>query len=335
MTGIITSSFKPAWWLRNCHAQTIYPSLFRNAPVPPDSWRERLITPDGDFLDVDFCGSDTSWPLVIVLHGLTGSSQSGYIRGLQTVLRQSGFRSAALNFRGCSGQSNNKARSYHSGETEDVDFLYRTLRQREPQTRIAAAGFSLGGNALLKWLGEQGTHLDLFAAVAVSVPLLLGVCATRLDSGFAKIYRTRLLAELKAYMRDKLAHLEAIGDADEAEKVRALGDLSGINSFWQYDDRVVARLHGFRDVHDYYQRSSSRQYLKSITVPTLIIQSSDDPFMTPEVLPERGELSRSTLLELAENGGHVGFAGGNNPFRPVFWIERRICEYLAEQIAAA
>lgn len=327
------STFKPAWWLSNCHLQTIYPALFRNDPNPPDYHRERLATPDDDFIDVDYCGVG-SQPLVILLHGLTGSSQSGYIKGLQHALLKQGLRSAALNFRGCSGQANNKARCYHSGETEDIQFLYQTLRQREPDTPIAAAGFSLGGNVLLKWLGEQGTNVNLFAAVAVSVPLLLGICATKLDNGFSKRYRGNLLNELKAYMRNKLTHLESIGRTEDTAKIKALGDLSTITTFWEYDDRVVAKLHGFAGVHDYYNRSSSRQYLKSIKIPTLLIQSVDDPFMTSEVLPGLDEISPHVQLEFTQHGGHVGFITGRIPFRPQYWLEQRIPRFLLERFIA-
>lgn len=321
------TTFKPAWWLSNSHLQTLYPPLLRNVPDPPDYRRERLTTPDHDFIDIDYCGTGNQ-PLIILIHGLTGSSQSGYIKGLQSVLLEQGMRSAALNFRGCSGSSNNRARSYHSGETEDIHFLYQTLRRREPATPIGAVGFSLGGNVLLKWLGEQGDQLELFAAVAVSVPLLLGICATKLDNGFAKFYRFNLLKELKTSMRIKLLHLESIGQSQEAMKIKSLGDLSTITSFWQYDDQVIAKLHGFIDVHDYYRRSSSRQYLKSISVPTLLIQAIDDPFMTKKVLPEQKELSPHVQLEFTRHGGHVGFISGSIPFRPQYWLEQRIPEFL-------
>ncbi len=327
----MNSTFRPAWWLRNCHLQTIYPTLFRKEPDPPDYRRERLTTPDDDFIDIDFCGSGKQ-PLVILLHGLTGSSRSGYIKGLQHTLFKNGFRSAALNFRGCSGQSNNRARCYHSGETEDIHTVYRALSRREPNTPIAVVGFSLGGNVLLKWLGEQGNGLTLFAAVAVSVPLMLGICATKLDNGFSTLYRGNLLNELKIYMLSKHKHLENIAQLEDAMKIKALGDLSTIKSFWEYDDRVVAPLHGFDGVHDYYNRSSSRQYLKSIAVPTLVIQSVDDPFMTPEVLPEPSETSSSVQLEFTEHGGHVGFICGDTPFKPIYWLEQRIPEFLLKYV---
>jgi predicted alpha/beta-fold hydrolase len=328
---VAPSPFRPAWWLRNSHLQTIYPALFRKVSSPSDYRREHITTPDQDFIDVDFCGTGKQ-PLIILLHGLTGSSKSAYIQGLQSELLKQGFRSAALNFRGCSGQSNNTARCYHSGETEDIHFLYQTLRQREPDTRMGAVGFSLGGNVLLKWLGEQGQNLDLFAAVAVSVPLLLGNCATKLDNGLSRLYRRNLLQDLKIYMQDKLKHLERINQPVHADRIKALGDLSTITSFWQYDDRVVARLHGFQDVHDYYRRSSSRQFLKSITVPTLLIQAIDDPFMTHDILPGLDEISPTVQLEFTPHGGHVGFISGHIPLRPRFWLEQRIPQFLLEFI---
>ena len=212
-------------------------------------------------------------------------------------LAQEGFRTAALNFRGCSGELNHRARSYHSGETADLDYLYTTLRKREPTTPMAMIGFSLGGNVLLKWLGETSNATSLFAAVAVSVPLELSICATTLDKGFARLYRYRLLSELKQFIAAKRIYLEQLGFIDQAHKIAELGDISKVKSFWQYDDRVVAKLHQFKDVHDYYQQSSSRQFLTLVKVPTLVIQAIDDPFMTPEVLPSHEQLSDAVQLE--------------------------------------
>jgi predicted alpha/beta-fold hydrolase len=324
--------FKPAHWLKNAHLQTLYPALFRKNPTPPQLHRERLFTPDHDFIDIDICGTGTA-PLVILLHGLTGSSQSSYIKGLQAVLLRHGFRSVALNFRGCSGEYNRLARCYHSGETDDVHFLYQTLRQCEPNTPMAAIGFSLGGSVLLNWLGKYGEQISLFAAVGISVPLVLSVCATKLDHGFSQIYRGVLLRELRHFILAKQRHLLKIGAIEEANKIKQLGDLSSIHSFWQYDDRVVAPLHGFHNVHDYYKRSSARQFLKSITVPTLLIQSLDDPFMTPDVLPRADELSPTVKLEMTQNGGHVGFVAGKSLFKPVYWLEKRILVFLKQQLS--
>jgi len=327
----IQTTFKPAWWLKNRHLQTIYPALFRKKINLSDSWRERLTTPDNDFIDLDWCGKGDQ-PLVILLHGLTGSSESGYINGLQHTLLEQGFRSVVLNFRGCSGQSNNLARCYHSGDTEDIDFLYQTLREREPDVAMACIGFSLGGNVLLKWLGEQKNNLSLFAAIAVSVPLVLSACATKLDAGFSRFYRGNLIRELKDYMQFKVDHLHNIGQVQEVEKIHHLGDLSKIQSFWQYDDQVVAKLHGFESAEDYYHKSSSRYYLNTIATPTLLIQSKDDPFMTEQVIPEITELSGKVSLEITQGGGHVGFVTGKSPFRPGYWLDQRIPEFLQQQL---
>ncbi|WP_347989383.1 hydrolase [Methylomonas sp. AM2-LC] len=322
--------FKPARWLYNGHLQTLYPALFRQLP-PVTSYRERWITPDQDFIDIDFCGNLTHC-LVILLHGLTGSSQSLYIRGMQAALLNQGVSSAALNFRGCSGESNNTSRCYHSGETTDIDFVYMQLRNKYPKLPIAVVGFSLGGNVLLKWLGEKGPKLDLFAAVAVSVPLVLNECANRLDMGFSKFYRNRLLTELKQYLQHKHQHLLNIQQFEEANKIRQLGNLTDIQSFWEYDERVVAPLYGFKNASDYYQKSSSRQYLSYIQVPSLIIQAADDPFMTPAVLPDADELSALVRMEVTVSGGHVGFVSGINPRKPGYWLEQRIPEFLKLQL---
>jgi predicted alpha/beta-fold hydrolase len=328
---LIETTFKPAWWLSNAHLQTIYPALMRKSSVLIGLKRERLITPDNDFIDIDWCGEGNQ-PLIILLHGLSGSTQSGYIRGLQQALLSKGFRTVALNFRGCSGELNYSASCYHSGETEDIHFLYQWLREREPETPIGAVGFSLGGNVLLKWLGEQGNQLSLFAAIAVSVPLVLSICATKLDTGFSKFYRKILLSELKEHVEEKKLHLERLGNFQEVKRIEELGDISDIESFWQYDDRVVARLHHFKDVHDYYLRSSSRQFLKSIAITTLLIQALDDPFMTEEVLPNLDELSPTIQLEITQGGGHVGFIGGDIPFKPSYWLDQRIPEFFEQQL---
>lgn len=326
---LIHSTFTPAWWLNNPHLQTIYPTFFRKVAPFAKLQRERLTTPDNDFIDLDWCGTGAK-PLVMLLHGLSGSARSNYIEGLQRRLFDMGWRSVALNYRGCSGELNNTARCYHSGETTDLNFIYQTIRRREPETPIAAVGFSLGGNMLLKWLGEQ-RELDLFAAVAISVPLLLNLCASKLDNGFSKVYRAYLLYELKRYIHDKKAHLTKLNFTQEAEKIAQLGTLHDVKSFWQYDDRVIARLYEFKDVHDYYQRSSSRQFLQHIQVPTLLIQAIDDPFMTSAVIPEQGELSASVNLEITLAGGHVGFISGDTPGKAEYWLEQRIPEYLIQQ----
>jgi predicted alpha/beta-fold hydrolase len=225
---------------------------------------------------------------------------------------------------------NDSWRCYHSGETGDLDHVFRLLHSREPATPIGVVGFSLGGNVVLKWLGEQGGAINVMGAVAVSVPMVLEVCATRMDQGLSRWYRNRLVRELKHYLSVKRSHLRAIGRVADAARIEALGDLRTVRSFWEYDDLVVAGLYAFDGVQDYYARSSSRQYLQSISVPTLVIQAVDDPFMTPDVIPEVSELSDQVRIEVCRGGGHVGFIGGANPGHPQYWLEHRIPDFLAE-----
>jgi uncharacterized protein len=322
--------FRPAWWLPSGHAQTLWPALLRRPPRPAVR-RESIETADGDFFEVDWLQA-AAGPLVILLHGLSGSSRSSYIPGLQLALSRAGLSSVAMNFRGCGGRPNATARCYHSGETEDLARLVEEVRRRHPNAPLAAVGFSLGGNVLLKWLGEKAGDAGLFAAVAVSVPLQLNRCADRLDLGLSRIYRNRLLKELKAHILWKRDHLQRSAKLGEAGRLDGLGDLSDIRSFWDYDERVVARLYGFESARDYYQKSSSRQYLKSIAVPCLIIQSRDDPFMPPDVLPHAHELSPAVRLLVASGGGHVGFIAGGLPGFPRYWLEQAIPAFLQDRL---
>ncbi len=322
------SAFKSAWWLPHAHLQTLWP---RNSSrgIGLQRRRERVQTADGDFLDLDWYGPNNG-PLVILLHGLSGSSASAYILGLQDAINKLGWRSVALNFRGCSGSPNQKARSYHSGETEDIHFLCQLLRKREPRTPLMAVGFSLGGNVLLKWLGE-GREIDLVGAVAVSVPFRLDNSADRMGQGFSRIYQRRLINELLRSVENKKNYLEEIGRYEEAEYLKELGRLQDVLNFRQFDERITAPLHGFTSAQNFYDLSSSREYLPNIRVPTLIIQAEDDPFMTTAGFPLESELSDCTTLELSREGGHVGFVGGNTPLRPHYWLDQRIPQWLEAQ----
>ncbi len=330
---ILQTSFKPAWWLNHPHLQTLWPTFTRRLPAPPRRI-QILETPDGDFLELAWCGEGHG-PLVLLLHGLAGSFDSHYIKGQQWALLKKGWRSVAMNFRGCGEKPNLTARCYHSGETGDVDYVFRHLQQLEPITPMAAVGFSLGGNVLLKWLGEQQGKLDLFAACAVSVPLQLHLCAETMDQGFSRIYRNRLIGELKHYVTQKIHYLEKNGRPEEAQKLKSLGNLSSIRSFWEYDDRVIAGLYPFEDVHDYYEQCSSQRFLGSIQVPTLLIQAIDDPFMTPDVIPAPEKTSPSLMMEITPSGGHVGFIQGNVPGKGEYWLEQRIPNFLSSQYAPA
>ncbi len=321
------SPFSPAWWLPGPHAQTLWAALRRPADTAGFS-PEQLELPDGDF--VDLCWSHgASGPIVLLLHGLEGSIASPYAGGLLAAVHARRWRGVLMHFRGCSGRRNRLDRSYHSGDTGDIEFLVRTLRARFPGVPLAAVGFSLGGNALLKYLGETGDDAGLQAAAAVSVPYVLATGAARLNSGFSRLYQWHLLRHLQRKVADKF----------RAREMKALGLSAGqihqLDDFWKFDNAVTARLHGFTDVHDYYSRSSSRQYLNAIRVPTLLIHARDDPFMTVAAIPTAAELADCVTLELSEGGGHVGFVAGHFPWRPRYWLEQRIPEFLRTRIELA
>ncbi len=320
--SIITSRFKPAWWLPGSHAQTLFPFIARRR-LEITTHRERLTLPDGDFLDLDWAlDAPLDAPLVLVLHGLEGSLRSHYAAGLLRCLNQAGLRAVLMYFRGCSGEPNRLPRGYHSGETSDLAWVVTQLREREPETPLAAVGFSLGGNVLLKWLGEAGAQADLHAAVAVSVPFSLAIAADRLDRGLSRIYQAYLLHRLRRSLRAKQARMAL------PISLPALGQL---DSFRRFDDAVTAPLHGFAGVDDYYARASSRAFLARIIRPTLILQAQDDPFMTPAALPHLEELAPAVRMELSIQGGHVGFITGRFG-RPEYWLEQRIPTFLFEQL---
>lgn len=315
------SGFRAPWWLKRAHLQTVYPSLFRRGPGVALR-RERLELADGDFLDLDWTHGEQG-PVVLVLHGLEGSSRSPYAHGMLGAAHARGWRGVVMHYRGCSGEPNRLPRSYHSGETGDLSLVIDHLRRMRDVPALAVVGYSMGGNVLLKWLGEEHGSAVIDAAVAVSVPFTLSLAADRLRRGFSRVYQQRLIGELRAKLRHKFSRGDCPIDLEWANASR---------DFWEFDDRVTAPLHGFKDVHDYYTRSSSRQYLHNIRVPTLILHAEDDPFMTPEVLPSRDELSASIELEVSACGGHVGFVYGQLPWRPRYWLEERIPDFLSTHL---
>jgi predicted alpha/beta-fold hydrolase len=319
---IYAADFKPAWWLPGPHLQTLWPVLCRRQPRP-HLRRERLELFDGDFLDLDWTQQDRG-PIVLILHGLEGSSDSGYARGLLHAVAARGWRGVVLHFRGCSGEPNRLAPSYNAGHTSDLACVIDWLRHREPVTPLACVGYSLGGNVLLKWLGETGTTAPIQAAVAVSVPFLLESATRRLGRGLSRLYQTYLLYHLRANYQGK-SHLQAQLPVPVKEMAR-------LRDFYSFDDKVTAPLHGYTDARDYYARASCRQYLKAIRAPTLILHALDDPFMLPEVVPTAEELADSVILELSPHGGHVGFVTGPSPWQAVYWLERRIPLFLVKHL---
>lgn len=313
------SQFKPAWWLPNSHLQTIWPAICRTDIKDLPLHRERLELPDGDFIDLDWCGNRKSGPIVLILHGFEGSIDSHYSKGILQSIDQCGWRGVFMHFRGCSGEPNRLPRGYHSGETRDVSFVVEKLLRREPYTPIAAIGYSLGGNVLLKWLGETGASNPLKAATAISVPFELHKACERIQHGFSRFYQWYLVRCACKRLLKKFEQMPAPFDVSSLSEIVAIREL---------DNKYTVPLHGFSSVDEYYTISSSRQYLRTINIPTLLIQAKDDPFMCEEVIPELDELSSSVTLEVTDTGGHVGFVSGTVPWRPEYWLEKRIPEFL-------
>jgi predicted alpha/beta-fold hydrolase len=305
--------------------QTIWGPLVRRGRVPLS--RERVATSDGDFLDLDWLEGPAPAPLLLVLHGLEGSARSHYVTGLLGEARACGWRGVALNFRSCSGELNQRARFYHSGDTGDLDAIVRLLVEREPGVRIGAVGFSLGGNVLLKWLGEGGRDVpsQLAAAVAISVPFDLARCARQLDRGFERaVYTGHFLRTLRRKVVDKAVRFPGFVDVDAVLRAR---------TFSEYDRVVTAPLHEFADEHDYWARSSSGPYLSRIRRPTLLINALDDPIVPAAGLPDPRTLPPEVSVEFTECGGHAGFFEGRWPWRLQSWAERRAVDFLAGVLA--
>jgi len=319
--------FEPAVWASGPHLQTLGARVLRPSSAPASLSRERWTLPDGDFLDVDVAeGPGTGAPVVLILHGLEGSSRRRYVLSACRELIRAGIRPIALNFRGCSGEMNLLPRFYHSGETEDAGFVLERLRSRFPESRMGAWGFSLGGNALLKLMGERedGGAGILEAAVVMSVPFDLAAGSALLErTSMGRLYTWYFLRSLQRKVRAKRGLLAPLLDVDAALACRTL---------WSFDDVATAPLHGFRDAAQYYAESSSAAYLESVRVSTLVLQSRDDPFLPGEALPERAlEANPSFSTSLTERGGHVGFLEGT-PLRPSFWGERAGARFLARSL---
>lgn len=314
-------------WLRGRHAQTVYGSLVR-LPVRLPLVRERWELPDGDFLDVDRLAPPApDAPVVIVCHGLEGSSRAGYVRGLMRELAERGVGAVALNFRGCSGEPNRLPRFYHSGDTGDLAFAVEKLLGERRAGKLGLAGFSLGGNVVAKYLGERSDGVDprVTAAAVVSVPFDLALCARSLDGPgvMARVYRLRFLRRLRAKLRQKAIHFPSLRELERAYRAETFAD---------FDEHVTAPLHGFAGAQDYWTRSSSGQFLPRVRRPLLILASDDDPFVPPEALPRAAALHNPSLtLEISPEGGHVAFVQGP-PWAPRRFAERRVAQFLAAHL---
>lgn len=314
-----SNPFQPPWWLRNSHLQTLWPTFCRRYPKKPSLRHEQFTLSDGDFIDLTWAGGNHG-PIVILLHGLEGSAYSPYAIGMLNAIEERGWRGVVVHFRCCGRDINRLPRSYHGGDTADLAEFVRALQQDEPNTPLAAIGFSLGGNILLKWLGETGNHNPLKAAATVSVPFDLSNAARKMEKGLSRAYQRYFLKLLCTKLAKKFARTAPPFAPPPLHQLKTMHD---------FDDQITAPLHGFLNAEDYYHRASSKHYLKSIRVATLIIHAKDDPFMTPDILPSHDQLSETTLLEVSEKGGHVGFVTGKSPWQAEYWLEERIPTFLS------
>lgn len=324
--------FRPAWWLPGPHAVTIWGKFGRKEPVPALRW-EQLATPDGDFLELAHLdtSADAATPRVFVMHGLEGSADATYVRGLLREAKARAWNATVMLFRTCGPTPNRATRSYHSGETTDPLLALQHLATLYPQSPIGAVGTSLGGNVLCKLLGEQGDAMlpQFKAAVAVSAPFDLARASRYIGQGFGKVYENAFLRSLVPKARAKMQrHPELAG----------LTPLTNVRTIWDFDDQFTSPVHGFANAADYYAKSSSLQFLKSIRRPTLLLNAVDDPFLPPAVLDDvRRETKSNPLIttEFPAHGGHVAFVAGSSPRKPFYYAEWRAAEFLHEHFLKA
>jgi len=314
-------AYLPPAWLPGGHAQTMWPLLIKG-PLPRYR-RQRWETPDDDFIDLDWIDGQPGAPCVALFHGLEGSSRSHYARRLMQALRDMGWHGVVVHFRGCSGEPNRLLRAYHSGDSTEIDWILRRLHALG-WPALYAVGVSLGGNALLKWLAEQGAGAAgvIDAAAAVSAPLDLAAANAALSAGFNLVYARHFLRTLVPAARAKADRFPGRIDMRRAARARTLRD---------FDDAVTAPLHGFLGADDYYARSSAGPLLGAVRLPTLLLHAANDPFLPPAALPRRERLPAAVTLELTDRGGHVGFVHGPPPGR-ADWMPRRLLAHFAAHL---
>ncbi len=318
-------SFTPAKGIGGPHLQTLYASLIGRGKIE-NPFRERFELEDGDFVDSFWYQKPSvkGDPIVTLFHGLAGSWKSAYICRTMRSLSKRGFSVVLMHFRGCSGVPNRLPRSYHAAHTADAKAWISYLKRKYPASPLLGVGFSLGGNMLLKLLGEWGGDSPLRGAAVVSAPMRLDLTAWRMERGISRFYRWYLLRELKAAAAEKYSRHDM-----QARIGLTLKELKKLRTFWEFDDAYTATLHGFADVRTYYERAGAASSLKKIETPTLILHARDDPFTGEEVIPSAKEISPAIELEITENGGHLGFVGGSLR-RPRFWMEERVGDFLIQ-----
>lgn len=309
--------YQPPAWLPGGHSQTLWPLLIK--PAATRLRRERWVTPDGDFIDVDHLDGPAAAPLLVLFHGLEGSADSHYARSTAQACQQASWRLALPHFRGCSGELNRRPRAYHSGDTAEIDWIIDRLYRTNGQRRLHAAGVSLGANALLKWAGEQGVAAGkkVTGVAALCAPLDLAACGHHLARGFNQLYTQHFLKTLKAVSAARLRQFPGLFDAIKMQQATNL---------FQFDDAVTAPLHGFAGAADYWQRASAKPWLKSIAIPTLAVNPKNDPFLPACHLPTADQVSPFVRLEQPDGGGHVGFVSGSFPGN-LDWLAQRLLHF--------
>lgn len=319
-----STKYIPPQWLKGGNAQTIYPYLL--SPFTSISYRrDRWELDDGDFIDVDWLDGAIDKPLVVLFHGLEGGSRSHYSLSMMRYLQNRHWNGAVIHFRGCSGYPNRLPRAYHAGDSAEIDWMLKRIvsilsSQPERTNRtIYVIGVSLGGNALLKWLGEQGkaANQHITAVAAISVPMDLVAAGNVLDKGFNQLYTRHFLSSLKQKILEKQKKFPGLFD------IKAVTNCS---TLYEFDNLVTAPLHGFRDTDEYWAKSSSKPWLRTIAVPTLVINAKNDPFLPAHVLPEYSVVSSAVTLEYPEQGGHVGFLQGSFPGK-LMWLPERVIRF--------
>jgi uncharacterized protein len=316
--------YSPAWWIPGGHLQTLWGKLFRRQKIVPTTI-ERWDTPDGDFLELHRLAAEAGSPRMLLLHGLEGSIRSHYAQGFLNEASARGWGADLLIFRSCGSELNRTRRFYHSGETEDLAFVLDRIAHEFPASQLGLAGVSLGGNVLLKFLGERGEYLpaNVKAAAAISVPFDLARSSGRINQGLSRLYQRFFLQSLREKATRKARLFPELAPPEKIAALRTLAD---------FDDLITGPLHGFRDAQDYYERSSSLQYLKDIRLSTLLFSAVDDPMLPPEVLDEvRAIAVHNPALEVdfVAKGGHAGFIAGSFPWRPYYYAEHRVGDFFA------
>lgn len=318
MPVISESSYSPSFLFRFRHFNTIYPALFRSFPGLTYD-RERISTSDGDFLDLDW-SKIRSKKLLVVLHGLEGNADRPYIKGLIRHFNEKGWDGLAVNMRSCSGELNNNLRSYHMGVSDDLECVIDHILKYSEYSTIALAGFSMGGNIVLKYLGEQNGNLPdaLKAAVALSVPCHIESANEKIEKWYNRLYVFRFMKTLNEKMRKKAKRFPGEINVDEPMP----------KNFTEFDERFTSKIHGFRNAVDYWRKCSSSQFFENIKIPTLLINAKDDSFLSEACFPFHiAEKNPYFYLETPNWGGHCGFAGDSTA-DGTLWSERRVYEFI-------